>query len=153
MPLPELWLEPGRTFVGDAGILLSRINSVKHTPHTNFINIDTGFNHQLRPLLYEAHHQVRVLGRDAPPMLYDIAGNICETGDIIAEDRNLPTPEVGDILAILDTGAYGFSMASEYNSFMLPAEVMALGDRVHVIRKRACFNDLLRNQVLLDNLG
>lgn len=153
MPLPELWLEPGRHFVGDAGILLSRINSVKHTPHTNFINIDTGFNHQPRPILYEAHHRVRILGRDTPRMLYDIAGNICETGDIVAEDRELPTPEVGDILAILDSGAYGFSMASEYNSFLLPAEILALGDRIEVIRKRASFEDLLRNQILLDDLG
>lgn len=150
MALPELWMEPGRYFVGDAGLLISRVNSVKHTPHTNFINIDTGFNHQLRPILYEAYHEVVVLGRDSPPRLYDIAGNICETGDILAEDRMLPTPKTGDFIAILDSGAYGFSMASEYNSFLLPAEVMILGETAILIRERETFEDLLRNQILID---
>jgi len=150
MPLPELWMEPGRYFVGDAGILLARINSVKHTPHTNFINIDTGFNHQLRPILYQAHHQVRLVGEGRGEREYDIAGNICETGDIVAEDRCLPTPVTGDLVAIMDTGAYGFSMASEYNSFLLPAEVLVLGEQDHLIRKRETFDDLMRNQILLD---
>jgi diaminopimelate decarboxylase len=149
MQVPELWLEPGRFFMGDAGILVARINSVKHTPHTNFINVNTGFNHQLRPILYEAYHRTVILGRTGPEKMYDIAGNICETGDILGEDRSLPTPETGDFLAILDTGAYGFSMASEYNSFLLPAEIMITGSQVHLIRKRAQFDDFLRSQIML----
>jgi len=148
--MPELWMEPGRFFVGDSGVLVTRVNSVKHTPHTHFINVDTGFNHQLRPLLYEAYHEIRVLGRDSATKVYDIAGNICETGDILAEDRSLPTPEHGDFLAIENTGAYGFSMASEYNSFLLPAEILVFGETPHVIRKRESFEDLLRNQVMIE---
>ena len=150
--LPTLVLEPGRYFVGDAGILLARVNSVKHTPYQHFINVDTGFNHLLRPLLYEAHHRVRVLGRDGDNETFDVAGNICETGDILAHDRLLPTPSPGDYVAFLDAGAYGFSMASEYNSFLLPAEILVRGDTVRVIRTRAQFSDLLRNQILLEDL-
>ncbi|PIE01944.1 MAG: diaminopimelate decarboxylase [Acidobacteria bacterium] len=152
MPLPAIWLEPGRYFVGDAGLLLTRINSVKHTPHTNFINVDTGFNHQLRPILYEAQHRVLLVGSGGEEREYDIAGNICETGDIIAEDRILPTPRKGDYLAIMDCGAYGFSMASEYNSFLLPVELLSLDDKIHLIRKRESFDDLLRNQLIPEEL-
>ncbi len=150
--LPELWLEPGRYFVGDAGILLTRVNSVKHTPYRHFINVDTGFNHLVRPILYEAYHRVRVLNGKGKKAVFDVAGNICETGDILAHDRELPTPEPGDILAILDAGAYGFTMASEYNSFLLPAEILVRGDEARVIRHRERFEDLLRNQVLLEDL-
>ncbi len=149
---PTLVLEPGRYFVGDAGILLARVNSVKHTPYQHFINVDTGFNHLIRPLLYEAHHRVRVLGRDGTSETFEVAGNICETGDILAHDRVLPTPSPGDYVAFLDAGAYGFSMASEYNSFLLPAEILVRGDKVQVIRTRAEFSDLLRNQILLEDL-
>lgn len=150
--LPALALEPGRYFVGDAGILLARVNSVKHTPYQHFINVDTGFNHLVRPLLYEAYHRVRVLAREGNIETFEVAGNICETGDILAHDRALPTPSPGDYVAFLDAGAYGFSMASEYNSFLLPAEILVRGDRVQVIRTRAKFSDLLRNQVLLEDL-
>jgi diaminopimelate decarboxylase len=150
--LPTLVLEPGRYFVGDSGILLARVNSVKHTPYQNFINVDTGFNHLVRPLLYEAHHRVRVLARKGKNETFDVAGNICETGDILAHDRLLPTPQPGDYLAFLDAGAYGFSMASEYNSFLLPAEILVRGDKAQVIRTREKLSDLLRNQVLLEDL-
>jgi len=150
--LPRLCLEPGRYFVSQSGILLAEVNSVKHTPYKHFINVDTGFNHLIRPILYDAHHRVRVLGRSGNLKTYDVAGNICETGDVLAHDRNLPTPEPGDIVAFLDAGAYGFSMASEYNSFLLPAEVMIRGDQTQLIRKRASLDDLLRNQVLLKDL-
>ena len=149
---PQLWLEPGRYFVGDAGILVAKVNSVKHTPYKHFINVDTGFNHLVRPILYEAHHRVRVLGRSGKHMKFDLAGNICETGDILAHDRQLPVPQRGDYVAFLDAGAYGFSMASEYNSFLLPAELLIRGDQAQVIRHREKFQDLLRNQVLLPDL-
>lgn len=155
--LPELWLEPGRYFVAQAGILLAHVNSVKMTPYNNFVNVDTGFNHLARPLLYEAHHRVRVLNSattssnipnsTADAMkVYQVAGNICETGDILAHERKLPLPKRGDTIAFLDTGAYGFSMSSEYNSFFLPAEVMRYNKKIYLLRKRASFQDLLRNQ-------
>ena len=150
--MPELWLEPGRYFVGDAGFLLTRVNSVKDTPYKHFINVDTGFNHLVRPILYEAHHRVRVLGGSGPLAAFDVAGNICETGDILAHDRRLPRPKAGDILAFLDAGAYGFSMASEYNMFPLPAELLVRGDKAQLIRKRQTQEQLLRNQILLDDL-
>lgn len=133
--LPELWFEPGRYFVAQSGILISRVNSVKHSPYTNFINVDTGFNHLARPMLYQAHHRVRVLGKNSDKKVFQIAGNICETGDILTDDRILPTPNPGDHIALLDAGAYGFSMASEYNSFYLPPEVMILGGKEYLDRK------------------
>lgn len=147
-----LWLEPGRYFVGPTGILIARVNSVKHTAFRSFINVDTGFNHLVRPVLYEAYHRVRVLGRHANPAVFDIAGNICETGDILAHERTLPTPEVGDLLAFLDAGAYGFSMASEFNMFPLPPELLVRGGHEELIRTRGTMDDMLRNQILLKDL-
>ncbi|MDJ0838165.1 MAG: diaminopimelate decarboxylase [Acidobacteriota bacterium] len=150
--MPALWMEPGRYFVGDAGFLVARVNSVKDTPYKHFINVDTGFNHLVRPILYEAYHRVRVLGRKGEREKFDVAGNICETGDILAYDRMLPRPSVGDYVAFMDAGAYGFTMASEYNMFTLPAEIMVRGDKVDVIRKRPDIEDLFRNQILLKDL-
>lgn len=141
---PALWLEPGRYFVGGAGCLLVRVNSVKETPLKTFVNVDAGFNTLLRPALYQAYHRVRVLGRSGAPVRLDIAGNVCETGDILGEGRMLPRPRAGDLLVILDTGAYGFSMASEYNERPLPAEVMVAGDSVRQIRRRGTQDDLHR---------
>ena len=149
---PELWMEPGRYFVGDAGFLLARVNSVKDTPYKHFINVDTGFNHLVRPILYEAYHRIRVLGRTENIESFDVAGNICETGDILGTDRHLPRPRVGDYVAILDAGAYGFSMASEYNMFPLPAEILVRGDSAQVIRKRQDLEDFFRHQILLEDL-
>lgn len=149
---PELWLEPGRYFVGDAGFLLTRVNSIKYTAKKNFINVDTGFNHLLRPVLYEAHHRVKTLEPHGDPETFDVAGNICETGDILAEDRVLNTPNVGDTLVFMDAGAYGFSMASGFNMFPLPPEILVRGDKDELIRKRETMDDMLRNQVLLKDL-
>jgi diaminopimelate decarboxylase len=148
--LPELHLEPGRYFVAQAGMLLTRVNSVKLNPLRNFINVDTGFNHLARPLLYQAHHRVRILGKDVDnktATIFQVAGNICETGDILAYERKLPVPEVGDTVAFLDVGAYGFSMSSEYNSFSLPAEVLKTNGKFQLIRRRGRFADLLRGQI------
>ncbi len=142
---PTLWLEPGRFFVGGAGFLLVRVNTVKQTPVKTFVNVDAGFNTLMRPILYQAYHRVRVLGRTADPVTVDIAGDVCETGDILAEARTLPRASAGDLLAILDAGAYGFSMASEYNSRPMPAEVLVDGDTARVIRRRGSFGDVFRN--------
>jgi diaminopimelate decarboxylase len=142
---PTLWLEPGRFFVGGSGFLLVRVNSVKETPVKTFVNVDAGFNTLVRPLLYQAYHRVRLLGRTLDPVKVDVAGDVCETGDILAADRLLPRAQAGDLMVFLDAGAYGFSMTSEYNSRPLPAELMVEGDTTRVIRRRGNLADLFRS--------
>lgn len=142
---PTLWLEPGRFFVGGSGFLVVRVNTVKETPLKTFVNVDAGFNTLMRPAMYQAYHRVRVLGKTQDPVKVDIAGDVCETGDILAEGRLLPRAQSGDLLVILDAGAYGFSMASEYNARPLPAELMVNGDTVRVIRQRGRISELFRN--------
>ena len=141
---PTLWLEPGRFFVGGAGTLLVRVNTVKTTPLKTFVNVDAGFNTLMRPAMYQAYHRVRLIGRTADPLTVDIAGDVCETGDILAEGRLLPKAKAGDLVVILDAGAYGFSMSSEYNARPLAAEVLVKGDTAKVIRRRGQFKDLFR---------
>ena len=142
---PTLWLEPGRFFVGGSGFLLTRVNTVKETPLKTFVNVDAGFNTLMRPAMYKAYHRVRVLGKIKEPILVDIAGDVCETGDILAEGRMLPRAQAGDLVVILDAGAYGFSMASEYNARPMPAEVLVEGDGARIIRRRGAFPELFRN--------
>ena len=143
---PELWIEPGRYLVAQAGLMVARVNSVKTTPVKTFVNVDAGFNTLMRPALYGAAHRVRIVGRDGEPMLLDVAGDVCETGDILAEGRLLPRPAAGDLVAFLDAGAYGFVMASEYNARPLPAEVLVDGDAVRVIRRRGTWEELHRSE-------
>jgi diaminopimelate decarboxylase len=150
---PLLVFEPGRYIVAESGILLTRVNSVKKTPYKNFINVDSGFNTLMRPAMYDAYHRVRVVGRKGAAETYDVAGNVCETGDILARDRRLPKAKKGDILAILDTGAYGMSMASCYNSQTLPAEVLVRGKRVDLIRERGEQDDLYWKQKIPEDLA
>ncbi|MFZ2959010.1 MAG: diaminopimelate decarboxylase [Candidatus Ozemobacteraceae bacterium] len=145
---PTLWMEPGRFFVAPAGFLLTRVNSVKTTPVKTFVNVDAGFNTLIRPAMYQAYHRVRIVGRTGREMKLDIAGDVCETGDILAADRMLPRPVAGDLVVILDAGAYGFSMASEYNARPLPAEVMVNGNKASLIRKRGQMEDLFHNQYI-----
>jgi diaminopimelate decarboxylase len=143
--LPELWIEPGRAPVADAGLLLARVNSVKTTPIKTFVNVDAGFNTLMRPAMYDAYHRVRVVGRSGGGKVVEIAGNVCESGDLLAQTRDLPPLQAGDLVAILDAGAYGFSMASEYNSRPLPAEILVRAGRpVDLIRRRGTLDDLLR---------
>ncbi len=142
---PEFRIEPGRWFVGPAGYLLTRVNTVKRTPVRVFLNVDAGFNTLLRPSMYGAHHRVRVVGRSDHGETVDVAGDVCETGDLLAEGRRLPRAQAGDLLVFLDAGAYGFSMTSEYNARPLPAEVLVDGDDAALIRRRGTFDDLLRN--------
>lgn len=144
---PELWLEPGRFFVAPSGFLLTRVNSVKTTPVKTFVNVDAGFNTLVRPAMYQAYHRVRAVGRSGDAMTVDVAGDVCETGDILAEGRTLPRVESGDLVVILDAGAYGFSMASEYNARPLPAEVLVDGDTGTVIRRRGTWEDLWRSEI------
>ena len=145
---PTLWLEPGRFFVAPSGFLLARVNSVKTTPVKTFVNVDAGFETLMRPAMYQAYHRVRVVGPAGEKQKVDIAGDVCETGDILAADRLLPRPKAGDLAVILDAGAYGFSMASEYNSRPLPAEVLVDGDVATVIRRRGTVDDLFRGEML-----
>lgn len=145
---PELWIEPGRWFVAPAGYLLARVNTVKRTPVRVFLNVDAGFNTLMRPSMYGAYHRVRVVGRSEGGETVDVAGDICETGDLLAEGRRLPRAAAGDILIFLDAGAYGFSMTSEYNARPLPAEVLVDGDDAFLIRRRGTFDELLRSQII-----
>lgn len=153
---PELWLEPGRYLVGNSGILLCKVQSVKETPIKKFVNVDAGFNTLLRPSMYNAYHRIQVLGKENESKSnekYDIAGNVCESSDILAKERKLPRVNVGDIIAILDTGAYGFSMSSHYNLRPLPAEVLIrLNGSVELIRKRESLEDLFLHQKVPEDL-
>ncbi|MGY6558850.1 MAG: diaminopimelate decarboxylase [Nitritalea sp.] len=145
----ELWFEPGKFLVSEAGFLLVRANVVKSTPASTFIGVDSGLNHLIRPMMYDAYHSVYNLTKTSgSEQVYTIVGYICET-DTIAAERRLHTVDTGDILVIQNAGAYGFSMASNYNSRMRPAEVLIYEGEAHLIRKRETFEDLLRQQVVL----
>jgi len=140
---PELWVEPGRWLVADSTVLLSRVNSVK-TAHKTFANVDAGFNLLVRPTMYDSYHEVVAANRaDAPAVReYSIAGPICETGDILAKDRMLPELHAGDIIAVLDAGAYGFAMSSQYNSRPRCAEVLLSGEKAALMRRAETIEDL-----------
>ncbi|NHE55336.1 diaminopimelate decarboxylase [Cyclobacterium plantarum] len=142
----EIWFEPGKFLVSECGYLLVKANVVKPTPATTFVGVDSGLNHLLRPMMYDAYHGVVNISKlDGPERVYTIVGYICET-DTIAADRKLKEVKEGDILAIKNAGAYGYSMASNYNSRFRPAEVLLLDGKDHLIRRREKFEDLLRNQ-------
>lgn len=143
----DLYLEPGRYIVCDSTILLTRVNTVKRA-YKNFVGTDSGFHVLIRPFLYGAYHPMLVANRlDAKDEeVYDIVGVVCESGDILAKDRRLPKMREGDMLAILNAGAYGFSMSSQYNSRPRVAEVMVSRGKSRIIRERETLEDLLRGQ-------
>ena len=178
-----LVLEPGRFLVAESGVLLTQVTAVNRNPKYTFVGVDTGFNHFMRPVLYDAYHHIQVVkesgerksgtqkelrkiekesekkenekgseikstGKECKTLeKVTVCGNICESGDIFARNRELPPLKVGNILAIEHVGAYGFSMASQYNSRVLPAEVLVDGDTITLIRRRGTYEDLLLNQV------
>ena len=145
----ELLLDPGRAIAGNAGILLTRVDYLKHTAHKNFAIIDAAMNDLQRPALYNAWHDiVPVEPREGTPTVYDVVGPVCETGDFLGKDRELRLAE-GDLLAVRSAGAYGFTMSSNYNSRPRAAEIMVDGDRVFVIRERETLADLYRHEQLL----
>ena len=150
---PQLWLEPGRSIVGNTTILLTRVNAVKKS-YKNFVAVDAGFNLLIRPVLYNAYHRVVVANKmDHPPEeVYSIVGPICESGDVLAEDRKLPKIEKGDLIAILDTGAYGFVMSSQYNGRPRCAEILIDGSNWYVIREKESYYDLISKQIIPDIL-
>ncbi len=149
----ELKMEPGRYLVGSSGTLLATVNGVKHTPDYQFVGVDTGMNHLIRPAMYGAYHQIEAVtdsndsGREAQAVV--IAGNICETGDVLNQNDQghapilLPLLKQGDLIAIKDCGAYGYSMSSSYNMRGRPAEVLVDGQETKLIRRRETYQDLL----------
>jgi diaminopimelate decarboxylase len=143
----EIWFEPGKFLVSECGFLLVSANVIKSTPASTFIGVDSGLNHLIRPMMYDAYHEVvNVSNLSGPERVYTMVGYICET-DTIAADRKLKEVKVNDILAIMNAGAYGFSMSSNYNSRLRPAEVLILNGQTKLIRKRETFEDILRHQV------
>ncbi|MBM3255337.1 MAG: diaminopimelate decarboxylase [Candidatus Omnitrophica bacterium] len=141
-------LEPGRFIVGNAGILVTRVLYVKSTPKKKFVIVDAGMNDLIRPALYSAYHNILPLRakEEARREKVDIVGPICESGDFIAKERRLPVVREGGYLAVMGTGAYGFSMSSNYNSRRRPQEVLVIKDKVFIIRKRESYSDLVRNE-------
>jgi len=150
--LGEPWfiIEPGRYIVCDAGVLLTRVNTVKITPFKKFVGVDAGFNTLIRPAMYGSYHPIVVANRldSAEEETYDVAGPICESGDLLAKDRWLPKISEGDVLAVLNAGAYGFSMSSQYNSRPRCAEVLVKDGEYALIRRRENFESLLTGQEL-----
>jgi diaminopimelate decarboxylase len=144
----EIWFEPGKFLVSECGYLLVTATVVKPTPATTFVGVNSGLNHLIRPMMYDAYHEVINISKlTGPERVYTIVGYICET-DTIAADRKLKEVKEGDILAIKNAGAYGFSMSSNYNSRLRPPEILLLKGKAQLIRKRETFEDLLRNQTL-----
>lgn len=138
----ELWLEPGRYLVAEAGVLVTRTWGTKHT-RRNFLLVDAGMSHLLRPMLYGAEHPVEPLYAGGTPQTFDLAGPACESGDILARDLTLPTPQEGDALAILQAGAYGSSMSSNYLDTPRPLELLWTGEEWEVLRQRQSWESLL----------
>ncbi len=139
------WLEPGRFLVAQAGVLLTRVNTLKPTPERTFAGTDTGMTHLLRPAIYDAYHAIRNLSNpEGAPRRYDVVGNVCEAGDVLARERMIPAIREGDLLAVLDAGAYGMAMASTYNLRPLPAEVMVRPDgAAELVRRRQTAEDVV----------
>ena len=146
----ELWIEPGKYIVSEAGILFARANVVKATPSVTFVGLNTGLNHLIRPMMYDAyHHIVNVSNPTGSKRLYTVVGYICET-DTFGADRKLNEVREGDTIALMNAGAYSYSMASNYNSRLRPAEVLVINGEAKLIRKRETLDDLLRGQIEID---
>jgi len=143
----QVWFEPGKYLVSQSGYFIVKANVVKQTPATVFAGVNSGFNHLIRPMFYEAYHHIEnISNTSGPERIYTVVGNICET-DTFAWDRKLPEVREGDYLVFYNAGAYGFEMSSNFNSRLKPAEVLFKDGQAHLIRKRDEFEDLLRNQV------
>ena len=144
---PTMCIEPGRYIVGDASILLTRVNTIKQS-YRKFAGVDAGFNTLLRPTMYGSYHHIVVADKPfaKPVQKVDIAGDVCESGDLFARDRMMPNIIEGDLLAILNAGAYAFSMASQYNSRPRPAEILVSKGQSDIIRERETFSDVIAKQ-------
>jgi diaminopimelate decarboxylase len=146
---PELHVEPGRYIVADSTVLLTRVNTVKKA-YANFVGVDAGFNTLIRPAMYDSYHEVVIANKagDNAAGTYTVAGPVCESGDILARDRQLPGVKKDDIVALLDAGAYGYCMSSQYVGRPRSAEVLVHDGQAELIRKRETYDDLLQNQLI-----
>ena len=144
----RLLLEPGRFLIAQAGALLARVLVVKRNGSKTFVITDAGMNDLIRPALYQAHHEILPVVQNPKARLavVDIVGPVCETGDFFARDRELPEVKEGDLVAILDAGAYGMSLSSNYNSRPRPAEVLVTGKRARLVRRRETIRDLIEQE-------
>ena len=148
-----LIFEPGRVIVGNAGILVSRVLYTKETGEKNFVIIDAGMNDLIRPSLYGSFQGILpVTQGEEEEIVADVVGPICESGDFMAKDRRMPKFKPGDLMAVMSAGAYGFSMSSNYNARPKVCEVLARGDRFHLIRERESYDDLIRGESIPDFL-
>lgn len=145
----EMWVEPGKYIVSEAGYLLATVNIVKENPNITFLGVNSGLNHLIRPMMYDAYHEiVNISNTQGPTRMYTVVGNVCET-DTLGADRHLTETSEGDILAIKNAGAYGYAMASNYNSRLRPAEVLIYDGKAKLVRKRDTLDDILRGQLEL----
>jgi diaminopimelate decarboxylase len=144
----ELWFEPGKFLVSQAGTFLVKVNVLKQTTAAMFVGVDSGLNHLIRPMLYNGYHHItNVSNPEGALRLYTVVGYICET-DTFGWDRKLNEVREGDILAFNNAGAYGMTMSSNYNSRFRPAEVLIKNSKAELIRRRETLDDILRNQIL-----
>ncbi|MDA0379096.1 MAG: diaminopimelate decarboxylase [Bacteroidetes bacterium] len=141
----QIWFEPGRFFTAESGVLLARVNTVKEGTHRTFAGTDSGMNHLVRPAMYGAYHHVVNLTRpDGPERVYDVVGNICESSDFFAKDRAVAELREGDIIGVLDAGAYGMSMTTRYNMRSEPAEIWITQEgSTQIIRDRLTLDQLV----------
>lgn len=143
----ELWFEPGKFIVSESGSLLVKANVIKQTTSTVFIGVNSGQNHLIRPMFYDAYHHIENISNPkANPRLYSVVGYICET-DTLGYDRKIAEVREGDVLRIKNAGAYGFTMSNNYNARLRPCEVLYFKNKAHLIRKRETIEDLYRNEV------
>lgn len=151
----EIILEPGRVIVGNAGLLLTRVLYIKETAAKKFAIVDAAMNDLLRPSLYQAHHDILPVRQvpNAPEAVFDVVGPVCESGDFLAQNRTLPAVKAGDLLAVMSAGAYGFTMASNYNSRSRVPEILVKGGESFVIRERETYDDLIRGEQIPAFLG
>jgi diaminopimelate decarboxylase len=153
-PLRELGLrvlvEPGRLLVGNAGVLLTRVRYIKRAEHKKFVIVDAGMNDLIRPALYQSYHEIVPVceAQDSAREVVDVVGPVCESADFFAQDRPLPEMKEGDLVALMSAGAYGFVMASNYNSRPLPAEALVQGESFSLIRRRQTMDDLVRDECI-----
>ncbi len=145
----RILIEPGRALVGNSGLLLTRVEYLKHTPYRDFAIVDAAMNDLIRPALYDAYHEVLpVAVSEENAKMYQIVGPVCETGDFLGHDRRLSLRQ-GDLLAVMSAGAYGMSMSSNYNTRPRAAEVMVEGDHIHLIRERESVEQLIAHERIL----
>ncbi|HCG05734.1 MAG TPA: diaminopimelate decarboxylase, partial [Desulfovibrio sp.] len=144
----RFYIEPGRYVVAECGLLLGTVHATKNNGPTRYVGTDLGFNVLARPMMYDAHHDIEVYRTGGTPDAalhpQTVVGNICESGDIMAKERQLPAIQEGDILGVLDAGAYGYAMSSTYNQRLRPAEVLiGLDGQPRLIRRREELSDLM----------